>query len=140
MTQPKVEVTIYRNPSCGTSRNTLQLIRDAGIEPTVIEYLKSPPDRATLKSLITRMGITARELLRQKGTPYEELTLDAGHWTEAELIDQMLKHPILINRPSVVTPVGARLCRPSEKVLEILPPTSIGTRAPRPGKSRPRMA
>jgi arsenate reductase len=127
MTEPKVEVTIYHNPSCGTSRNTLQLIRDAGIEPTVIEYLKSPPDSATLKSLIKRMGITARELLRQKGTPYAELGLDAGHWTEAELIDQMLKHPILINRPVVVTPTGARLCRPPDKVLEILP--SAGKKA-----------
>jgi len=122
MTAPKVEVAIYHNPSCGTSRNTLQLIRDAGIEPTIIEYLKSPPDGATIKSLIARMGITARELLRQKGTPYAQLGLDADHWTDAELIDQMLEHPILINRPIVVTPAGARLCRPPERVLEILPP------------------
>jgi arsenate reductase (glutaredoxin) len=134
MTESKVEVTIYHNPSCGTSRNTLQLIRDAGIEPTVIEYLKSPPDRATIKSLITRMGITARELLRQKGTPYVELGLDAGHWAEVELIDQMLEHPILINRPIVVTPTGARLCRPPEKVLEILPSAGTGAGASRPGQ------
>ena len=127
MTEPKFEVTIYHNPSCGTSRNTLQLIRDAGFEPTVIEYLKSPPDRLMIKSLITRMGVTARELLRQKGTPYAELGLDAGHWTEPELIDQMLKYPILINRPIVVTPAGARLCRPPEKVLEILPSAGKGT-------------
>ncbi len=119
----KFEVTIYHNPLCGTSRATLQLIRDAGIAPTIIEYLKSPPDAATIKSLLTRMGITARELMRQKGTPYAELGLDADHWTETELIGQMLKHPILINRPIVVTSVGARLCRPPEKVLEILPPT-----------------
>jgi len=121
MTGSKVEVTIYHNPACGTSRNTLQLIREAGIEPTIIEYLKTPPNRATLKALLARMGITARELLRQKGTPYAELGLDASHWTEAELIEQMLEHPILINRPIVVTPAGARLCRPAEKVREILP-------------------
>ena len=121
MNESQVPVTIYHNPSCGTSRNTLQMIRDAGIEPTIIEYLKSPPDRATIQSLIERMGITARELLRQKGTPYAELRLDDSHWTEAELINQMLEHPILINRPIVVTPAGVRLCRPPERVLEILP-------------------
>jgi arsenate reductase (glutaredoxin) len=116
-----VPVTIYHNPSCGTSRNTLALIRNAGVEPTVIEYLKTPPDRATLVSLIQRTGIRPRDLLRQKGTPYEELGLGADHWTDAQLIDAMLAHPILINRPIVVTPWGVKLCRPSEAVLDILP-------------------
>lgn len=116
-----VAVTIYHNPSCGTSRNTLALIRNAGIEPTVIEYLKTPPDRRTLESLIAQMGIHARDLLRQKGTPYEELGLGSAHWTDAQLIDRMLAHPILINRPIVVTPWGVKLCRPSELVLDILP-------------------
>jgi len=115
-----VAVTIYHNPSCGTSRNTLALIRNAGVEPTVIEYLKTPPDRATLESLIRRMGVRPRELLRQKGTPYEELGLGADHWTDEQLIDQMLVHPSLINRPIVVTPWGVKLCRPSEVVLDIL--------------------
>ncbi len=115
-----VPVTIYHNPSCGTSRNTLALIRNAGVEPRVIEYLKTPPDRATLESLIQRMGIRPRDLLRQKGTPYGELGLGADHWTDAQLIDQMLAHPILINRPIVVTPWGVKLCRPSEVVLDIL--------------------
>jgi arsenate reductase (glutaredoxin) len=115
-----IPVTIYHNPSCGTSRNTLALIRNTGVEPTVIEYLKTPPDRATLESLIRRMGIRPRELLRQKGTPYEELRLDAAHWSDAQLVEQMLAHPILINRPIVVTPWGVKLCRPSEAVLDIL--------------------
>ena len=116
-----VPVTIYHNPSCGTSRNTLALIRNAGIEPKVIEYLKTPPDRSTLESLIRQMGIRPRELLRQEGTPYEELGLQGDQWTDSELIDRMLAHPILINRPIVVTPWGAKLCRPSEVVLDILP-------------------
>ena len=115
-----VPITIYHNPACGTSRNTLALIRNAGIEPTVVEYLKTPPDRSTLESLMRRMGIRPRDLLRQKGTPYEELGLGAEHWTDAQLIEQMLSHPILINRPIVVTPWGAKLCRPSEVVLDIL--------------------
>ncbi len=114
-------VTIYHNPGCGTSRNTLALIRNAGIEPTIIEYLKTPPDRAMLESLIERMQMRPRELLREKGTPYAELGLDAPHWTDAQLIDQMLAHPILINRPIVITPWGVKLCRPSEVVLDILP-------------------
>ena len=114
-------VTIYHNPACGTSRNTLALIRNAGVEPTIIEYLKAPPDRATLESLIARMGIRPRDLLRQKGTPYDELGLGSTHWTNRDLIEQMLKHPILINRPIVVTPWGIQLCRPSEIVLDILP-------------------
>ena len=113
-------VTIYHNPSCGTSRSALALIRAAGIEPTVIEYLKTPPDRATLESLIGRMGIRPRELLRQKGTPYDELGLAADHWTDAELIEQMLANPILMNRPIVVTPWGVKLCRPSEAVSDLL--------------------
>ncbi len=115
-----VPVTIYHNPSCGTSRNTLALIRNAGVEPRVIEYLKTPPDRATLESLIQRMGIRPRDLLRQKGTPYEELRLSADHWTDAQLIDQMLAQPILLNRPIVVTSWAVKLCRPSEAVLDIL--------------------
>ncbi|MDE2294933.1 MAG: arsenate reductase (glutaredoxin) [Gammaproteobacteria bacterium] len=114
-------VTIYHNPACGTSRNALALIRNAGIEPTVIEYLKTPPDRATLERLIGAMGITPRELLREKGTPYADLGLGAPHWTDAQLVDQMLAHPLLINRPIVVTPWGTKLCRPSEAVLDILP-------------------
>lgn len=120
MTEP-VRVTIYHNPACGTSRNTLALIRNAGVEPTVIEYLKTPPDRATLVDLLKRMGMRPRQLLREKGTPYGELGLAADHWTDDQLIDQMLAHPILINRPIVVTPWGVKLCRPSELVLDILP-------------------
>ncbi len=114
-------VTIYHNPACGTSRNTLGLIRNAGVEPTVIEYLKTPPDRATLLGLLTQMKTTPRELLREKGTPYAALGLAQAHWTDEELIEFMLEHPILINRPIVVTPWGAKLCRPSEVVLDILP-------------------
>jgi arsenate reductase len=115
------DVTIYHNPNCGTSRNTLALIRNAGVEPAVIEYLETPPDRATLQSLLKQMNMTPRELLREKGTPYAELRLGDAHWTDDELVDQMLKAPILINRPIVVTPWGTKLCRPSEVVLEILP-------------------
>ena len=121
MSSTPVAVTIYHNPACGTSRNTLALIRNAGIEPTVIEYLKTPPDRATLKELLRRMKITPRALLREKGTPYAELGLDEAHWTDEELIEQMLAHPILLNRPIVVTAWGVKLCRPSEAVLDILP-------------------
>lgn len=116
-----VPITIYHNPACGTSRNTLALIRNADVEPTVIEYLRTPPDRATLKDLLRRLGIRPRELLRKKGTPYTELDLGTDHWTDEQLIDQMLAHPILINRPIVITPWGVRLCRPSETVLDILP-------------------
>ena len=115
------EVVIYHNPDCGTSRNTLALIRNAGVEPTVIEYLKTPPDRATLKALRDKMHISPRALMREKGTPYAELRLGDPRWTDAELIDQMLAHPILMNRPVVVTPWGVKLCRPSELVLDILP-------------------
>jgi len=115
-----MSVTIYHNPSCGTSRNTLAMIRQSGEEPQVIEYLKNPPDRARLVELIAALGISARELLREKGTPYAELGLADPKWTDDQLIDFMLAHPILINRPIVVTPKGVKLCRPSELVLELL--------------------
>jgi arsenate reductase len=121
-----VTVTIYHNPACGTSRNTLAIIRQSGEEPVVIEYLKEPPTRERLVELIAAMGISARALLRQKGTPYDALGLADPKWTEDELIDFMLKQPVLINRPIVVTPKGARLCRPSEAVLDILPNPDIG--------------
>jgi len=114
-------ITIYHNPGCGTSSNVLALIRNTGEEPAVIEYLKNPPDRATLQQLIAQMGMPVRDLLRRKGTPYDELGLDDPKWTDEQLIGFMLAHPILINRPVVVTPLGTRLCRPSEAVLDILP-------------------
>ncbi|MEO3434759.1 arsenate reductase (glutaredoxin) [Inquilinus sp. CAU 1745] len=114
-------VTIYHNPACGTSRNTLALIRDAGIEPTVVEYLKTPPERDALKKMIADAGLTVREAIREKGTPYAELGLDDPALTDDRLLDAMLEHPILINRPFVVTSEGTRLCRPSEAVLDILP-------------------
>lgn len=119
-------ITIYHNPSCGTSRNTLAMIRQSGEEPEVIEYLKTPPSRDRLLELIRAIGMTPRALLRRKGTPYEELGLDDPKWTDDELIDVMIAHPVLINRPIVVTSKGARLCRPSEVVLEILPNPDIG--------------
>jgi len=115
-----MSVTIYHNPDCGTSRNTLAVIRQSGEEPEVIEYLKNPPSRERLVELIEAMGIPVRALLREKGTPYAELGLADPKWTDDELIDFMLKHPILINRPIVVTPKGVRLCRPSEAVLDLL--------------------
>jgi arsenate reductase len=115
------DITIYHNPACGTSRNVLALIRNTGDEPTVIEYLKTPPDRATLKRLIAAMGMPVREVMRRKGTPYDELGLDDAKWSDEELIGFMLQHPILINRPIVATPLSTRLCRPSEAVLDILP-------------------
>lgn len=121
-----MSVTIYHNPSCGTSRNTLAMIRNAGIEPTVIEYLKTPPSRATLVELIAAMGIPVREVLRQNGTPYDDLNLGDPKWSDAQLIDFMLEHPILINRPIVVTPLGTALCRPSERVLDLLPAEQKG--------------
>ncbi len=121
-----MSVTIYHNPACGTSRNTLAMIRNAGIEPTVIEYLKTPPDRATLIDLIARTGQPLRALLRNKGGIYEELGLADVKWTDAELLDFMLAHPILINRPIVVSPLGTRLCRPSELVLDLLPAAQRG--------------
>ena len=121
-----MNVTIYHNPDCGTSRNTLGLIRNAGIEPTVIEYLQNPPDRATLVELIKRAGLSVREAVREKGTPFAELGLDNPATTDEQLIDAMLAHPILINRPFVVTPTGVGLCRPSEVVLDILPARQQG--------------
>jgi arsenate reductase (glutaredoxin) len=120
------EVTIYHNPDCGTSRNTLALIRNSGTEPEIIEYLKTPPSKERLLQLIAAMGISPRELLRQKGTPYEELGLYEPKWTDDELVGFMLQHPILINRPIVVTPLGTKLCRPSEAVLDILPSPQRG--------------
>lgn len=120
------DITIYHNPQCGTSRNTLALIRNSGVEPEVIEYLKTPPSRETLQQLIASMGLPVRDLIRQKGTPYAELQLDNPALTDAQLMDAMLAHPILINRPIVVTPLGTRLCRPSEAVLDILPAPQLG--------------
>jgi len=115
------DVTIYHNPNCGTSRNTLALIRNAGVEPTIIEYLKTPPARDVLKALIAKAGLSVRGAVRIKGTPYHELGLDNPQLTDDALLDAMLAHPILINRPFVVTPWGVRLARPSELVLDILP-------------------
>jgi arsenate reductase len=114
-------ITIYHNPACGTSRNTLALIRNSGVEPEVIEYLKTPPSKARLQELLQAMGIGARELLREKGTPYTELGLGDAKWSDDELLDFVVQHPILMNRPVVVTPLGTKLCRPSEAVLDILP-------------------
>ncbi|MEJ2800894.1 arsenate reductase (glutaredoxin) [Comamonadaceae bacterium PP-2] len=115
------KITIYHNPDCGTSRNVLAMIRNSGEEPEIVEYLKNPPDRVTLEALIAAMDIVPRTLLRQKGTPYEALGLASSEWSDAQLIDFMLREPILINRPIVVTPLGTRLCRPSEAVLDLLP-------------------
>jgi len=120
------DITIYHNPDCGTSRNVLALIRNSGEEPLVIEYLKTPPDRQTLVGLIAAMGMPVRALLREKGTPYAELGLDAPTWSDEQLIDFMGQYPILINRPIVVTPLGTRLCRPSETVLDLLPQPQRG--------------
>lgn len=121
-----MSVTIYHNPACGTSRNTLAMIRNAGIEPRVIEYLTTPPDRATLRRLITDAGLTVREALRSKERLYAELGLDTPMLDDDALLDAMLAHPVLINRPFVVTPLGTRLCRPSELVLDILPAPQRG--------------
>ena len=115
------DVTIFHNPACSTSRNTLALIRHAGIEPEVIEYLKTPPSKATLRELVSAAGLSVRELLRQKGTPFDELDLGNPKWTDDELLDFIGRHPILMNRPIVVTRLGTKLCRPSEAVLELLP-------------------
>lgn len=119
-------VTIYHNPDCGTSRNTLTMIRQSGEEPVVIEYLKTPPSRERLAELIVAMGLTVRDVLRQKGTPYEELGLGDPTLSDDQLLDRMIEYPILINRPIVVTEKGVRLCRPSELVLDILPNADIG--------------
>jgi arsenate reductase len=117
-----MDVIIYHNPDCGTSRNTLAMIRNAGIEPHVVEYLKTPPARALLKLLVARMGLSVRDLLREKGTPFHELGLSNPGLSDDQLLDAMVAHPILINRPIVVTPNGVRLCRPSERVIDLLPP------------------
>ena len=114
-------VTIYHNPACGTSRNTLALLRHAGLEPTVIEYLKTPPSKETLKALLAAMDMPVRGLLRERGTPYAELGLGDAKWSDEQLLDFIVQHPILMNRPVVSTPLGTKLCRPSEEVLEILP-------------------
>ena len=126
MQSPPSSITIFHNPACGTSRNTLALIRNSGEEPQVIEYLKTPPSKETLRELLAAMNMAPRALLRKKGTPYDELGLDDAKWTDEQLIDFMLAHPILINRPIVVTPIGTRLCRPSEEVLDILPSPQKG--------------
>lgn len=127
-------VTIYHNPACGTSRNVLGLIRNSGEEPRVIEYLKTPPSRDELVALIARMGIAPRDLLRRKGTPHDELGLDDPSLPDDALLDAMMAHPILINRPIVVTPLGVRLCRPSEAVLDILPHPQRGAFAREDGE------
>lgn len=118
-------VTIYHNPKCGTSRNVLAMLREAGEKPEVIEYLKTPPGREKLVSLIAAMGVSPRAILRQKGTPYDELGLGEDKWSDDELIDFMVEHPILMNRPIVETPLGTKLCRPSETVLELLPKDAV---------------
>lgn len=123
-----MDIVIYHNPECGTSRNALALLRHAGVEPHVVEYLKTPPSRAMLVQLIDRMGISPRALLREKGTPYAELGLGEDRFRDDELVDAMLAHPILMNRPVVVSPLGVRLCRPSQLVLDLMPPTQRGDR------------
>ena len=120
------DITIYHNPACGTSRNTLALIRNSGVEPVVIEYLKTPPGRERLRELVAAMGVPVRDVLRRKGTPYDELQLDDPKWTDDQLLDAMAEHPILMNRPIVQTPLGTRLCRPSERVLDLLPAPQQG--------------
>ncbi|CAI2023298.1 Arsenate reductase [Serratia fonticola] len=127
-------IMIYHNPACGTSRNTLALIRNSGTEPTIVHYLETPPSRAELVKLIADMGISVRALLRNNVEPYEQLGLAADVFTDEQLIDFMLQHPILINRPIVVTPLGTRLCRPSETVLDILPDPQIGALAKEDGE------
>jgi arsenate reductase len=129
-----IDIVIYHNPDCGTSRNTLAMIRNAGIEPHVVEYLKTPPSRRLLEQLVVRMSISVRELVREKGTPYEELGLSDPALTDDQLLDAMMQHPILINRPIVVSPLGVRLCRPSEIVLEILPQEQKGAFAKEDGQ------
>ena len=121
-----MDVIIYHNPDCGTSRNTLGLIRNAGIEPHIVEYLKTPPTRAELEDLVARMGVPVRDVIREKGTPYAQLGLSDPSLTDDQLLDAMMAHPILINRPIVVTPLGVKLCRPSEEVLDLLPQPQRG--------------
>ena len=129
------DIIIYHNPECGTSRNTLAMIRNAGIEPHVVEYLKTPPSRALLESLIERAGISPRALLREKGTPFAELGLGNPELTDAQLLDAMMAHPILINRPLVVSPLGVKLCRPSEAVLDLIPAAQQGVFAKEDGEA-----
>ncbi|SFO47537.1 arsenate reductase (glutaredoxin) [Sphingomonas sp. OK281] len=129
-----VDIVIYHNPECGTSRNTLAMIRNAGIEPHVVEYLKTPPSRALLGELINRAGITPRDLLREKGTPYAELGLGDEALSDDTLVDAMMAHPVLINRPLVVSPLGVKLCRPSEAVLDLLPEAQQGAFAKEDGE------
>jgi arsenate reductase len=117
-----MDIIIYHNPDCGTARNTLAMIRNAGVEPHIVEYVKTPPTRLLLRQLIARMGVSVRDVLREKGTPFQELGLGDPSLSDDQLLDAMMAHPILINRPIVVTPMGVRLCRPSEAVLDILPP------------------
>ena len=128
------DLIIYHNPECGTSRNALAMIRNAGIEPHVVEYLKTPPSRALLESLIGRAGISPRALLREKGTPFAELGLGDPGLTDAQLVDAMMAHPILINRPLVVSPLGVKLCRPSEEVLDLIPSGQQGAFAKEDGE------
>jgi len=128
------DIVIYHNPECGTSRNALAMIRNAGIEPHVIEYLKTPPSRAMLESLLARAGISPRDLLREKGTPFTELGLDDPARSDAQLIDAMMDHPILINRPLVASPLGVKLCRPSEEVLDLIPTQQRGAFAKEDGE------
>ncbi|MFZ5793139.1 MAG: arsenate reductase (glutaredoxin) [Sphingomonas sp.] len=135
MTDPiATDIIVYHNPACGTSRNTLAMIRNAGIEPHVVEYLKTPPSRALLEQLIARAGMRPRDLLREKGTPYAELGLDDESLSDAALLDAMIAHPILINRPLVVSPLGVKLCRPSELVLDLLPAPQQGAFAKEDGE------
>lgn len=129
-----VDIVIYHNPECGTSRNTLAIIRNAGIEPHVVEYLKTPPSRALLVDLIDRAGITPRDLLREKGTPYAELGLSDTSLSDDALVDAMMAHPVLINRPLIVSPLGVKLCRPSEAVLDLLPEPQQGAFAKEDGE------
>jgi arsenate reductase len=134
MDTPMTDIVIYHNPACGTSRNVLAMIRNSGVEPHVVEYLKSPPARALLVELIKRGGMRPRDLLREKGTPFAELGLQDASLSEEALIDAMIEHPILINRPLVVTPLGVKLCRPSEAVLDILPDPQRGAFAKEDGE------
>jgi len=127
-------ITIFLNPACGTSRNTLALIRNSGVEPVIVEYIKTPPGRARLVELIEAMDVPVREVLRQKGTPYGELKLDDPKWTDDQPLDFMVVHPILMNRPIVVTPLGTRLCRPSEAVLDVLPSPQLAPFAKEDGE------
>jgi arsenate reductase len=128
------DITIFHNPACGTSRNVLAMIRNSGVEPTIVNYLKTPPGRARLVELVAAMGITVRDLLRRKGTPYDELNLDNPSWTDDQLLDFIVAHPILMQRPIVVTPLGTRLCRPSEAVLDILPSPQLAPFAKEDGE------